>query len=974
MRFEEHIAQQAACGKYDPREFGAKCDKCFLYKLRQGGPVPPEVNPGAKMMVAAEAPGSDEVQFGRPLIGPSGKETMAALGGLGVKRGEVTWSNAFLCRPPGNDLDRLLLRLKKENKLREANNLEPWLSPMEACRPRFVNELRLYKDVISLGKISTQAITGSNRSIMDLRGMPIEGTLDGPGRFHSQLYIPSQGELTSKIRIMPVLHPSFVLRQKRWRRVFRVDLSRAMKWFQGTLQWKKPAQLFQPSPDQLADFLLRMKHPFVVYDVETDAKECLVAKLRCIGVATPEIGMVAGLLSIDGHTHLYSSGDEEGVMEVFRQFFLGPTIKAGHNVGYYDRIVIERQMGITPAPIVDTILLHRGAESELPHNLGFVGSIYTDVMEDWKADHVATSAKTDYDLHVYNLTDCVVNARLVEPLYQVVQAKGLSNVVSMHHELQQVCAELHTTGMYVDQNRRRMHDQRLKVDASYNRRMLREILNDPEFNPNSRAQVGEVLFNRWGLTPDVIYASDPSGGKKLKKAFTMGGEPSTGDDHLRAMMLHVNSDATKVAFIKHLRKYRGAVKLRGTNIIPLRPNDEVYVDDDLAMNVDTPEGAEALDEYDVAKFSDALDGKSKKRHAKDLVASKISKPGLVMADGRVHPHYNGHATTSQRFSSSEPNGQNWSRKIRDIVCATVTDWYSNNGGMFPKEFKHALIAADMDQLELRFGAALAGAARYLEVFYKAARLKQQGYDDDQIAAMGGDPHAVTCEMLYGTAFTNASAGDRKRLRDFAKRFSYAVLYRASVETVHETLASSENDAGELVFPWLTLKETRVFYDKWTKANPEIEGWWDRDLEEYRRQGFLREPVFGWQRDFLDGEDQNEIANFKCQAGGAAVVHIGTLAFRKDVPAGRWGPGTGLIQQGHDALMAEVPVEHAPVKVEQDATTRNWKVKKWCSKGCKCITARVAERLQECMTIDGGPYGLPVTFTATAKIGFRWNEL
>jgi uracil-DNA glycosylase/DNA polymerase I-like protein with 3'-5' exonuclease and polymerase domains len=958
MSTVDHIAQQAACGKYDPRAYGAKCDQCYLMKMRQGGPVPPEFNPGAKVMIAAEAPGADEVEYGRPLIGASGKEMQSTLSSLGFQRGSASYSNAALCRPPGNDMDRLLLRLKKENTARIEQGLAPYLSPLEACRPRFINELRLFRDVITLGKQATSSITGRNTSIFDLRGMPIEGQLDGRGQLHTEFHIAKEGELVTPLRIMPTIHPAFVLRAKRWRRVFRVDLSRALRWFNGTLEWKVPTKIFQPRPDDLEYFLLRQPHKFMVYDLETDARECLVAKIRCIGVGTPEIGMVAGLLSIDGQTHLYPSDEEEAVVDIFIRFFTGPVIKAGWNVGYYDRIVVERQLGVTPAPVVDGILFHRAVESELPHNLGFVGSIHTDVMENWKADHTAVSAQTDQDLWEYNLTDCVVNARLIEPLYTVTQQRGLTNVVGIHHEIQSVCAGLHTTGMFVDQHRRRDHDIRLKTEAFKQRQTMRQILDAEEFNPNSRAQVGSILFDKWGLHPEVIYASDPSGGKKLKKAFTAGGDPSTGDDHLRAMLLHVKDDSNKVAFIKALRKFRGAVKIRGTNIIPLRPYDELYIDDDLAINLDTEEGAQAVDEYNPNKFASQLDGKSKARHANMDRAKKgkISKPGLTMADGRVHPHYNAHATTSQRLSSSEPNGQNWTRAIRDIVCATVTDWYEVDGGLYPREFKRALIAADMDQLELRFGAALAGAARYLEVF-----------------ARNGDPHAVTCEMLYGTMFTNASEADKKRFRDFAKRFSYAVLYRATVETVHETLASSENDNGELVFPWLTLKETRVFYDKWIKANPEIEAWWDRDLTEFRQQGYLLEPVFGWRRDFLDGEDPNEIANFKCQAGGSAIVHIGTLDFLKHAPFARWGQGTGLIQQGHDALMVEVPAEHAPVEWEKDKRGKP-KVKKWCAKRCKCVTAKHAEALQDSMTIKGSRFGLPVDFTATAKAALRWSEV
>lgn len=1265
------LASASCGGKYNPEALGAQCSRCYLFKQRQGDPVPPEINPSASMLICAEAPSADEVQVGRPLVGPSGMEVMQGLTTMGVNRSDASWDNAFICRPPNNDLDRLLLRMKKENKVREASGLDPYLSPIEACRPRFLHTLRLHGDIIALGKVAMQSITGGNRSIMDSRGMPLEGVIDGHGIYHTKgdFFVSKPTDFIRPVRIMPTVNPSFVLRAKRWRMPFRVDLARAVRWFRGTLQWKEPVKLFRPSPDQLRDFLLRQRHKFVVYDVETDAKESLVAKLRCIGFSTTEAGVVVPYLSIDGQTRFYQSDEQDEIDAIVREHFLDPTtVKGGWNQGSYDRIVIEQHLGVTPTPIVDGILLHRGVVSELPHNLGFAGSTLTDVTESWKADSTATSAKSDQDLWDYNLTDCIVTARTIEPLYTLVAGRQLLKAVDVHHKIQSVCVGMHRVGMFIDHKRRREHDVRLRAEAMEHRRMLREIINNPDFNPNSRDQVAAILFDKWELHPEVIYENDPSASKKVKKAYTKSGAPSTGDDNLRAMLMFVQKEDQK-AFITHLRRQRGAAKLRGTNIIPLRPYDEPYYGDDLAIDAESEEGLRMIDEDGAAdELVMRLDTKAKR--PKKLTEKKA---GLVLADLRVHSSWNAHATTSQRLASSSPNCfdaetevltphgwvrfdqlpdglevaqwengqitfvkpthyvrknytgemislrnqhirlrvtedhrcllrhrktgelrvfeakdykqdwqqihagnyngtglglsadeliilcamqadgswgdsknpavafrsfsrvrkirrlrhalsrlgvpytysvawretpfthgkkkrrisiyvgvgdlsdkihallgwekmfnwnmllqmsnaemrafveevmhwdgdhsrrrayssshvrsaeivqgamaltgqrahwreyiaeiskrpnyqpsrsdsdyslttnvekrseqvvdekvycvsvpssyllvrregeihvtgqcQNWSRKIRDIVCAQV-EWEAL-ASISPANPGRALIGADEDQLELRFAAALAGCVRYLEVFHK-----------------GGDPHAVTCEMLYGATFTNASEADKKRLRDFAKRFSYAVLYRAAVETVHETLASSENDDGKLVFPWLTLRETRTFHEKWLKANPEIEAWWDRDLEEFRRQGYLAEPVLGWRRDFLDGEDPNEIANFKCQAGGSAIVHLGTLEFIKEVPFERWGPGTGMIQQGHDALVVEVPATHAPQLVEKDKYGRP-KVKSWCAKGCRCVTSQMQNLLAECLTIDGAQFGLPVKFTVGAKSGYRWSEV
>ena len=84
----------------------------------------------------------------------------------------------------------------------------------------------------------------------------------------------------------------------------------------------------------------------------------------------------------------------------------------GHNAGQYDRLVCEDALGVTPNLSVDTLLLHLLADNEMPHNLGFVGSRYTDFTESWKSDHTAVNARTDRELHVYCAKDCAVTAAI----------------------------------------------------------------------------------------------------------------------------------------------------------------------------------------------------------------------------------------------------------------------------------------------------------------------------------------------------------------------------------------------------------------------------------------------------------------------------------------------------------------------------------------------------------------------------------
>lgn len=866
---------------YNPESLGARCDECFLKKNRAGGPVGPEMKPGARALLVGEAPGGEEVEEGRPFIGESGRILEKGLTAIGVSRSEVSITNALCCRPPKNDLDTLLHKWQKENKKREEDELPPLPHPVACCRPRLMREIQRHPNIITLGKMGTFAVTGSSASIIETRGGPMPGNYDGAGNFIS--------DPNGRIKVLPTIHPSFVSKMKRWTRVFRADLSRAFRWFQGKLEWQQPVMNIRPTVQQIDAWLSR-PHKFVAYDVETTMDDPIRNDLYCVGFGTETEALVIPWKSKETGSNYYTEAEQAQIVHVLRLFFRDPKkLKVAHNGGYYDRMVIEHHFGVTPSPLLDTILLHRAVESELPHKLGFVGSIYTDVAA-WKASHAGTDAQSDKELYEYNATDCVVTARVFPTLLRAAGLREQTEVAHFDHYLQAWCVGMHRNGLYVDQDRRREHDVRLKQEALVRLEELRKICGNSMINPSSAHQIRKLLFGEWGLTP---------------VAFTKLGDPSTSDDVLRAMRLDPTLDEQKIAFLDALRKFRKAVKLRGTYVVKLQPENALrLVNDYLAVD------AEREDDED-----------------------DPTSPGIVWADGRFHPDYNAHGTTSGRLSSSRPNAQNFPRSLRDIVIAQPG---------------HVLVGADMDQLELRFAAALANAPRYLGVFNS-----------------GGDPHSETATMLYGDEFTKGDKDTKKRIRDFSKRFSYACLYRASPETVHDVIVSVENNKGELIYAKMAQRETLLLHQRWLGANPEFERWWEDDLKEFRRQGFLIEPVLGRRRDFLDGEDPNEIANFKCQSGGSAVVHLATKELIDGpIPFQKWGHGTGLVNQCHDSLTFEVPCPHPKYEGEGQEFG-------YCPPGCKCEANKAARVIQEAMTkrVDG----LDVTFTASAKIGKRWSE-
>lgn len=897
----------------DPRTLGCRCDVCPLNGCSK--PVFAEANAGARIAVVGDVPHDPEVREMRPFVGPDGTMFTQMFQQAGVQRRGVHWTHVVLCQPPDNDLGLLLEAIRKKNRLIEKENVkraeehlppQPLIpSPMECCAPRLWNEMRGFTDVFAVGGTAVRMLVGSGASVMQLRGSPTEVDRNG-----------------QHFRVMPTLHPSFVSRARRWMHVLKNDVQRGIRWFRGELGWKPPSILRHPSAAELRQFLYTPGVPYWTYDVETDGIESLTANLRCIGIGTPNATALVGFASIHGGFPFYDAREFEAVKDVLREWFTDESIlKVGHNAGVYDKLVIEQQLGVTPAPLLDTILLHRLVESELPHSLGFVGSMYTEAPA-WKTDRegrkLAFGSETDEELHVYCCYDVAVTAAVVAPLYEQMRLREQEALLTCDHRIQKVCAEMHRIGMYVDQHTRRDFEVKFTEAVVKHRTALRDITGMEKLNPGSPFHLRELLFDKWRLEPPVDD----------EVRFTASKEPSTSDEVLRACLTIKDLTEEQRKVISHIRYYRKAQKVLGTYVVKLRYNTDL--------------AAEGWDD------DEDEDDKASRAYA--------DKKGIVdPRTGRMHPGYNPHVTTSGRLSSSKPiNAQNFPSKLRSMVSAMPG---------------HVLVGADADQLELRIAAARWNSQTYLEALDANA-----------------DPHASTALMIFADVFKDSPGfpggvwkgslfvpsgegkwGDKaKKLRDLAKRVQYAGQYGASVDTVHRVIAQTETDNGDgttsLPYLAITLREVRAMHEKWLKG-AKFDAGWEREMNTFRNLGFLTEPVMGRRRDFLDGENLNEIVNFPIQASGASLMNIALLKVAEAIPLHRWGPHTGIINQCHDSIVVECPLDGCIVDPE--------------TKKVKVIEGSIPWQVKQ--IIEGAMNqthpGVPgVRFTATAEVGLRWNEV
>lgn len=828
--------------RYDPRTEGARCDECPM-KRWHGAEWAPVPGTGMGTLLLTDAPGPRDKRH--LFAGEDGTELNDGLNAAGISRANCRTDAVIACRLPKamkGKWDLIGAKLRKEKK--QTGVAPP--HPAECCAPRLQPSLDAAQHIVALGGPAASRVLGGKPSIMGIRGTPI--TLDD-GR-----------------KVFPTLSPGVVRAARRWRKVFAADLSRARRFFEDRLLWSAPRIQYTPRFYEVVEFF---SHPsrWWSYDVETDARDPLQANLRCIAIsrdATPEeadqgypdacIVIPFRSLELEGEHPLYDAEEYQLIVDYLRRVFTDGRLWCGHNAGWYDRLVIEEQLSVTPKPLLDTILLARLVASELPKSLGVVGSMYIDLPSAWKQDNeglkLSVAARTDMELWEYCALDTAVTHRCAEKLVAGTRERAQAvtcaaypsmTLVDLDHKIQDFCAGLTRTGMYIDREAQRVMEADLTQRVDDARLLIDQRSPIGAMNPASVYQVRDVLYSSKGFGLDPVE-------------FTDAGDPSTNDASIRAYLMRSGLDPAARSFLLALRTFRKAHKLLTGFVRPLK------------------------------------------------LRSEHPDVGVLDDDGRLRVAWSAHVPVTGRLSSSQPmNVQNWPKELRKLVIPAPGN---------------ILVGADYDQLEGRIGAARWGLKRYLEAY----------------ATPGIDPHQITMEFCFGQRIWSLPGAPKERykkkgdgweisgkfneLRQLAKSYYYAKQYSSGDETVHGLLQKVEDtdpDTGEPIFPnaGLKVEEVAAMSRKFLAACPELERGWKQEKAYYDRYGCNVEPLTGRRRDFLDGFDLPEVVNFPVQASGAALMNIGTVRL---IDAG-WscnyaGPGTGPIQQGHDALVVEVPEAHA----------------------------------------------------------------
>lgn len=165
------------------------CEGCKLCSTRTQIVVG-EGNPRARLVFVGEGPGEQEDLQGRPFVGRAGQLLEKMINAMGLKREDVFICNVVKCRPPGN------------------RNPEP--DEIAACSGFLHRQLDAIKPeiIVALGKFAAQTLLQTDERITQLRG-------------HFRTY--------RGVKLMPTLHPAYLLRNPPAKREAWEDLKLVMK-------------------------------------------------------------------------------------------------------------------------------------------------------------------------------------------------------------------------------------------------------------------------------------------------------------------------------------------------------------------------------------------------------------------------------------------------------------------------------------------------------------------------------------------------------------------------------------------------------------------------------------------------------------------------------------------------------------------------------------------------------------------------
>lgn len=352
---------------------------------------------------------------------------------------------------------------------------------------------------------------------------------------------------------------------------------------------------------------------------------------------------------------------------------------------------------------------------------------------------------------VKNCSDVYLTMRLAEKLSEEILRYGTSDQNEQDMAMAPPVRDMGLLGLFIDEEMRGKFSLLSNSEVFKRLMRLKQIVGDNNYNPNSPHQVRKYLFGTKKMIPSINTKG---------RDFEEGEDPATNAKALVDMTMKQACDDEVKEFINTTLEMRAYAKLSGT-----------YLD---KVRVDYPDWSKYG--FNISRVPAVRTQAFRAYKKSEMKALGTTDLGVweeheILPERSALSHLN--ITFKQQIVSSgrlasTPNAQN----IPCVGKMNVREMYVAPPG-------HQFIGADLDQLELRLYAVIAGDKLMLDAFTKPGR------DGKAI-----DPHSLNAASMFAGKFSREYGRkvdipeayaiimalpdkEKKKLRGYAKTFCIA---------------------------------------------------------------------------------------------------------------------------------------------------------------------------------------------------------
>lgn len=456
-------------------------------QVRPTGPTP------AKIMIVGEFPGQAEVAKGLPFQGWAGQEFSKMLNDAKIIQSLCFMTNVIRVQPPENNAEFFIPKRKRDVTIQHVciqgkmvlpcvvDGIELLKREIEQCQPNVI---------IAVGEVALWALTG-NSGIVSWRG--------------SQLLCNLPLALPYAPKVIPIYHPSIVMKKWEWRPVVVHDLKRAKRESEFR-ELKKPEWKFITRPNfQQVEFVLQTLISLmdsgqalkVACDVETRN-----GHIACIGIAWSKTeALCIPLMCVERVEGYWTEEEEFLIILLLQQLLCHKNVAVIGQNFLYDAQYFFRWLLFIPRLVRDTMISQHSCFSNQQKGLDFLSSMYCEFYSYWKDDGKTWDEATGEDqLWTYNCEDCVRTYEVDDVLIGVVKQLRVETIHNFQQSLFYPVLETMLHGIRIDTTKRSTYFLSLSDEIAKREQYFIDVLGHP-LNPRSTPQMQKLFYEDFRQKP-----------------------------------------------------------------------------------------------------------------------------------------------------------------------------------------------------------------------------------------------------------------------------------------------------------------------------------------------------------------------------------------------------------------------------------------------------------------------------------------